>query len=58
MRGCGESLPRLHTLQKAYMREPQDFTTRLHRPHRAFPERRFDKRDCFYHFRSSITEVI
>ena len=54
MRGCGLSLPRLHTTQREYLPERLNYRGDLERD----SARRFDKRDCFYHYRASIREVI
>ena len=54
MRGCGTSLPKDHTTQREYVQPRYDARGDLERN----SHRKFDKKDCFYHYRASIHEVI
>jgi hypothetical protein len=54
-RGCGASLPRYHIMQRGYIFQgTHNQQGELLRDRR----HRFDKKDCFYHYRASIHEVI
>jgi len=53
-KGCGESLARYHTLQEGYLAPSVDGRrTEITRFNNTL-----DERDCFYHFRVSITETV
>ena len=55
MRGCGTSLARYHPMQKGYI---ATFWGEGGEGDQRDTHRRWDKKDCFYHYRASISEVI